>query len=48
LEIFNIIKTDNDLRKIKGKEKYSVLGFARLNNYINKKLLPTSPVDKMG
>ena len=48
LEIFNIIKTDNDLRKIKGKEKYSVLGFARLNNYINKKLLPTSPVDKNG
>lgn len=48
LEIFNIIKTDNDLRKIKGKEKYSVLGFSRLNNYINKKLLPTSPVDKNG
>ena len=48
LEIFNIIKTDNDLRKIKGKEKYSVLGFARLNNYINKELLPTSPIDENG
>lgn len=48
LEIFNIIKTDNDLRKIKGKEKYSVLGFSRLNNYINKELLPTSPIDENG
>lgn len=43
LEIDNIIKTDNDLRKIKGKEKYSVLGFSRLNNYIGEDLLPTEP-----
>jgi putative ATP-dependent endonuclease of OLD family len=41
LEIDKIIKTDNDLRKIKGKEEYSVLGFSRLNKYIGKKLLPT-------
>ena len=27
LEIFNVIKTDNDLRKVKGKTTYSVLGF---------------------
>ena len=46
LGIYNIIKTDNDLRKIKGKEKYSVLGFIRLNNYCGKKILPEDPVDK--
>lgn len=48
LEIKNIIKTDNDLRKIKGKEKYSVLGFSRLNDYIGKKLLPTQPIGNNG
>lgn len=46
LEIYNVIKTDNDLRKIKGKEKYSVLGFARLNKYIGEELLPVTPIDE--
>lgn len=36
LQIKKIVKTDNDLRKIKGKKKYSVLGFSRLNRYIKK------------
>ena len=44
LEIFNVIKTDNDLRKAKGKSSYSVLGFSRCNNYIGKKILPTEQV----
>ena len=48
LEIENIIKTDNDLRKVKGKEKYSVLGFSRLNNYIGKVILPNAPIDHTG
>ena len=48
LEICNIIKTDNDLRKIKGKEKYSVLGFSRLNNYIGKKELPIDAIEENG
>lgn len=48
LEIDTIIKTDNDLRKIKGKEEYSVLGFSRLNNYIGEKLLPTDPIGEKG
>lgn len=48
LQIDNIIKTDNDLRKIKGKEKYSVLGFSRLNNYTRKKILPETPIDGTG
>lgn len=48
LHIKNTIKTDNDLRKIKGKEKYSVLGFSRLNDYIGKELLPKKPIDENG
>lgn len=48
LHIKNVIKTDNDLRKVKGKEKYSLLGFSRLNNYIGKKLLPKTPIDENG
>lgn len=48
LQVDNIIKTDNDLRKIKGKEKYSVLGFSRLNNFIGKKVLPDTPIDDTG
>lgn len=48
LRIDNIIKTDNDLRKIKGKEKYSVLGFSRLNNYTRKDILPETPIDETG
>ncbi len=41
LKIKNVIKTDNDLRKISNSSEYSVLGFARLNKYINKKMLPS-------
>lgn len=41
LEIFNVIKTDNDLRAVKGKGTYSVLGFSRCNKYIGEQLLPT-------
>lgn len=48
LQIDNIIKTDNDLRKIKGKEEYSVLGFSRLNNYIGEKILPDMPISESG
>lgn len=48
LHIKNVIKTDNDLRKIKGKEEYSVLGLSRLNSYIGKELLPKKPIDKNG
>ena len=48
LQIDNIIKTDNDLRKIKGKEEYSVLGFSRLNNYIGEKILPDMPISENG
>lgn len=46
LKIKTIIKTDNDLRKIKGKKEYSVLGFSRLNGYLDKKILPEAPIDK--
>ena len=44
LEIFNVVKTDNDLRAVKGKGTYSVLGFSRCNNFIRKKLLPTKQI----
>ncbi len=43
LHIQNIIKTDNDLRQ-RNDGTYSVLGFSRCNNYINKKLLPCTPI----
>lgn len=46
LQIFNIIKTDNDLRSVKGKGTYSVLGFARCNKYIPKPLLPTTQINE--
>lgn len=46
LRIKTIIKTDNDLRKTKGKEKYSVLGFLRLNNYLDRKILSEEPIDE--
>lgn len=46
LNIFNVVKTDNDLRKVKGKGTYSVLGFSRCNKYINKNLLPTKPLQE--
>lgn len=42
LEIFNVIKTDNDLRAVKGKGTYSVLGLSRCNKYIGEELLPTT------
>lgn len=48
LNIKTVIKTDNDLRKIKGQEKYSVLGFIRLNKYIGEELLPKKAIDKNG
>ena len=48
LQIDIIIKTDNDLRKIKGKEEYSVLGFSRLNNYIGEKILPEKSISESG
>lgn len=44
LNIFNVVKTDNDLRKVKGKSLYSVLGFSRCNGIIRKKMLPTDQV----
>lgn len=44
LEIFNVIKTDNDLRAVKGKGTYSVLGFSRCNKYIGEELLPTEQI----
>lgn len=49
LKIFNIIKTDNDLRVAKRGNTYSVysvLGFSRCNNYIKKKLLPTTQLQE--
>lgn len=39
-----MVKTDNDLRAVKGKGTYSVLGFSRCNNLIGKKLLPTKQI----
>ena len=39
-----MIKTDNDLRSVKGKGTYSVLGFSRCNRYIGKELLPTNQI----
>ena len=44
LEIFNAVKTDNDLRAADG--KYSVLGFSRCNRIIGKKILPTERILK--
>lgn len=44
LKISNIVKTDNDLRKINGKDEYSVLGFSRLNQYIGEDILPIAPI----
>lgn len=48
LGIENIIKTDNDLRKIPGKKFYSVLGFHRINNYTEEGFdkLPTNFVEE--
>ncbi|OXS24574.1 MAG: hypothetical protein BI182_16980 [Acetobacterium sp. MES1] len=46
LNIFNVIKTDNDLRSVTGKGIYSVLGFLRCNNYAGKQLLPTAQINE--
>lgn len=46
LEIFNVVKTDNDLRAVTGKGTYSVLGFPRCNNYIGEKRLPTKQIQE--
>lgn len=43
LEIFNAIKTDNDLRSADG--KYSVLGFSRCNSIIGEDVLPTERIE---
>ena len=48
LRIDSTVKTDNDLRRIKGKEKYSVLGFARLNKYTGNIILPEVPIEQSG
>lgn len=45
LEIFNVVKTDNDLKKVKDKNTYSVLGFSRCNSYVKKPLLPTDQIE---
>ena len=37
LNIYNIVKTDNDLRRVKSTGKYSVLGFSRCNQKLKKK-----------
>lgn len=44
LNIFNVIKTDNDLRKVIGKPLYSVLGFSRCNGIIGEEILPTNQI----
>ena len=46
LRIFSIIKTDNDLRAVKGKGTYSVLGFSRCNKYVGSNLLPTKQLQE--
>ena len=46
LEIFNVVKTDNDLRAVKGKGTYSVLGFLRCNKYIGEDKLPTKQIQE--
>lgn len=40
LKIFTVIKTDNDLRGIKGRKGYSAWGFSRCNHYIGEERLP--------
>lgn len=40
------MKTDNDLRKPRNKETYSVLGFMRLNGLIGETILPEDPVNE--
>lgn len=40
LKIHKAIKTDNDLRSVKAKDEYSVIGFTRCNKYIGEDILP--------
>lgn len=44
LKIPCVIKTDNDLRKAKGKTDYSVIGFTRVNGIIGRDILPTASI----
>ncbi len=44
LSIYNVIKTDNDLRYVKGSKAYSVLGLSRCNSIIGEGLLPTDQI----
>lgn len=44
LEIANFIKTDNDLRKVKSSNDYSLLGFSRCNGYIGQAILPKTRI----
>ena len=46
LNIFNVVKTDNDLRKTKSNSVYSVLGFSRCNSIIGKEMLPTKQINQ--
>lgn len=44
LNILTVVKTDNDLRKVKGKPTYSVMGFSRCNTLTGAPLLPTDQI----
>ena len=44
LKIPCVVKTDNDLRKAKGKADYSVMGFMRVNGIIGRDILPTNSI----
>lgn len=44
LEIFTVIKTDNDLKSVRSSHMFSVLGFSRCNNIIGKKILPEAKI----
>lgn len=44
LNIYRIIKTDNDLRFVKNTGNYSVLGFSRCNNIMGERVLPTKRI----
>ena len=44
LEIFTVIKTDNDLKSLRNSHMFSVLGFSRCNNIIGKKILPETQI----
>lgn len=46
LEIFSVIKTDNDLKQVKNKNTFSVLGFSRCNNFVGKNILPTEQISE--